>query len=67
MWYVPERDITIVDSFQGKTKIELEKMLGYGEGKSGKKLSELQNEMKERGKWQDNRFVIVNFVTITEV
>lgn len=66
MWYVPERDITIVDSFQGKTKIELEKMLGYGEGKSGKKLSELQNEMKERGKWQDNRFVIVNFDILDE-
>ena len=27
LWYVPERDITIVDSAQGKTKAELEKML----------------------------------------
>lgn len=66
LWYVPERDITIVDSAQGKTKAELEKMLGYAEGRSGLKLSELQEEFKERGKWQDNRFVIVNFDVIDE-
>lgn len=66
MWYVPERDVTIVESAQGKTKSELEKMLGYGEGKSGKKISELQEEFKERGKWQDNRFVIVNFDILDE-
>ena len=28
MWYVPERDITVVEGIQGKTKTELEKMLG---------------------------------------
>lgn len=66
MWYVPERDISIVEGLQGKTKKELEKMLGYGEGKSGKKISELQDEFKERGKWQDNRFVIVNFDILDE-
>ena len=66
LWYVPERDITIVDSAQGKTKSELEKMLGYAEGKSGLKISELQEEFKERGKWQDNRFVIVNFDILDE-
>ena len=66
LWYVPERDITIVDSAQGKTKIELERMLGYGEGRSGLKLSELQDEFKRRGKWQDNRFVIVNFDILDE-
>ena len=67
LWYVPERDITIVEGIQGKTKIELEKYLGYGEGKSGKKLNELQLEAKERGKWQDNRFVIVNFDILDEL
>ncbi len=66
LWYVPERDITIVESVQGKTKTELEKMLGYGEGRSGKKMSELQEEFKERGKWVDNRFVIVNFDVLDE-
>jgi SWI/SNF-related matrix-associated actin-dependent regulator 1 of chromatin subfamily A len=67
MWYVPERDITIVEGIQGKTKSELETYLGYGVGKSGKKVSELQMEAKERGKWQDNRFVIVNFDILDEV
>jgi len=66
MWYVSERDITVVEGLQGKTKSELEKMLGYGEGRSGKKMSELQEEFKERGKWQDNRFVIVNFDILDE-
>ena len=67
MWYIPERDITIVEGIQGKTKSELETYLGYGVGRSGKKVSELQAEAKERGKWQDNRFVIVNFDILDEV
>jgi len=67
LWYVPERDITIVEGVQGKTKSELETYLGYGVGKSGKKVKELQEEAKERGKWQDNRFVIVNFDILDEV
>lgn len=67
MWYVPERDITIVEGIQGKTKSELETYLGYGVGKSGKKVSELQEEAKERGKWVDNRFVIINFDILSEV
>lgn len=66
MWYIPERDITIVEGIQGKTKSELEQYLGYGVGKSGKKVVELQIEAKERGKWQDNRFVIVNFDILDE-
>ena len=65
-WYVPEKDITIIEGLQGKTKTELEKILGYAEGRSGMKLSELQEEFKERGKWQDNRFVIVNFDILDE-
>lgn len=66
LWYVPERDISIIDSFNGKNKGELETFLGYGVGKSGKKVSELQEEAKERGKWVDNRFVIVNYDILDE-
>lgn len=66
MWYVPERDISIIEGIQGKNKSELEKMLGYSIGKSGKKLKELQEEAKDKGKWQDNRFVIVNFDILDE-
>ena len=65
-WYVPERDITIVEGFLTKTKGELERYLGYGEGKSGKKVSELKEEAKERGKWSENRFVIVNYDILEE-
>lgn len=66
LWYVPERDISIIDSFNGKNKGELEAFLGYGVGKSGKKVAELQDEAKERGKWADNRFVIVNYDILDE-
>jgi SNF2 family DNA or RNA helicase len=67
LWYVPERDITIVEGIQGKTKSELEEYLGYRVGTSGKKVVELKEEAKERGKWQDNRFVIINFDILDEV
>lgn len=67
MWYVPEKDITIVEGIQGKNKSELEEYLGYRVGTSGKKVSELKQEAKERGKWVDNRFVIVNFDILDEV
>ena len=66
MWYVPERDVTIIESYLDKTKEELEKFLGYKEGKSGLNLSELQNEAKEAGKWGENRFVIVNYDIVNE-
>lgn len=66
LWYVPERDITIVDGFLYKTKGELEKFLGYGEGKSGKNVSELKEEARGRGKWSENRFVIVNYDILEE-
>lgn len=66
MWYVPERDITIVDGFLDKKKDELEVFLGYGKGKSGKKKDELLEEAKDKGKWVDNRFVIVNFDILDE-
>ena len=66
MWYVPERDVTIIESYLDKNKGELEKFLGYKEGKSGLSLSELQNEAKEAGKWDENRFVIVNYDIVNE-
>lgn len=66
LWYVPERDISVIDSFNGKNKSELETFLGYGVGKSGKKVIELQEEAKEKGKWVDNRFVIVNYDILDE-
>ena len=66
MWYVPERDITIIESYLDKTKPELERYLGYKEGKSGLSISELQNEAKEVGKWSENRFVIVNYDILNE-
>ena len=65
-WYVPERDITIIESIQGMNKKELEKFLGYAEGKSGLKLKELQDEAKDKGKWTDNRFVIINYDILDE-
>ena len=66
MWYVPERDITIIESYLDKNKGELERYLGYKEGKSGLSLTELQNEAKETGKWGENRFVIVNYDIVNE-
>lgn len=66
LWYIPERDITIVEGIQGKNKNDLEKYLGYTIGKSGKKVAELQAEAKERGKWVDNRFMIVNYDILDE-
>ena len=61
LWYVPERDITIIDTFNGKTKSEMEKFLGYGEGKSGLSVEELKKEAEMMGTWRDNRFVIINY------
>lgn len=67
MWYIPERDISIVEGINGKNKSDLEVYLGYKVGKSGKKINELQDEAKERGKWVDNRFVIVNYDILDEL
>lgn len=61
LWYVDESEITIIDSVTDKTKSELEKMLGYKEGKSGKKREELVEEANALGKWRDNKFVIINY------
>lgn len=66
MWYVPERDISIVEGINGKNKTDLEKYLGYKIGYSNKTISELTEEAKERGKWVDNRFVIVNYDILDE-
>jgi SWI/SNF-related matrix-associated actin-dependent regulator 1 of chromatin subfamily A len=66
MWYVPERDISIIESPISMTKPELEKFLGYKEGRSGMTVKQLQDEAKDKGKWVDNRFVIVNFDILEE-
>ena len=66
LWYVKEKDISIIEGVNDKTKPELEKLLGYGVGKSGLKREQLLEEAKNRGKWEDNRFVIVNFDILDE-
>lgn len=66
MWFVPEKDISVIEGFTGKNKKELEKHLGYGEGKSGKNRQELMEEAKSLGKWKENRFVIVNYDILDE-
>lgn len=65
-FFIPEREISIIGGFTGMKKSELERYLGYGIGKSGKTILELQAEAKERGKWNENRFVIVNYDILDE-
>ena len=66
MWYVTDKDVSIIDGVNDKTKPELEKILGYGIGKSGLKREQLLEEAKKRGKWENNRFVIVNYDILDE-
>ena len=61
LWYVDERDITIIESINDKTKTELEEFLGYAKGKSNMTVAELKKEAEESGKWKNNRFVIINY------
>lgn len=65
--YVSEKEISIIGGVNEMKKNEIEKYLGYGEGKSGKNLNELKEEAKERGKWTDNRYVIINFDILDDV
>lgn len=65
-WFVPEKDISIIEGYLGKNKSELESYLGYIQGKSGKSVTELKEEAKSRGKWENNRFVIINFDILDE-
>lgn len=65
-YFVPEREISIIGGFTGMKKNELERYLDYGIGKSGKTIPELQEEAKKRGKWNENRFVIVNYDILDE-
>ena len=65
-FYVPEREITIIDSINDKTKSELEKFLGYSEGKSGLTVKELRLKALQRGKWAENKYVILNFDILDE-
>ena len=64
--FVRDKDITIIDGFNDKTKPELEKFLGYAEGKSNKTRPELLEEAKNAGKWYENRFVIINYDILDE-
>ncbi len=65
-FYIPEKDISVIDGFNNKTKGELEEFLGYAPGRSGKKKSELLEEAKTAGKWKFNRFVILNYDIVDE-
>jgi SNF2 family DNA or RNA helicase len=65
--YVSEKDISIIGGVNEMKKGEIERYLGYGEGKSGKNLQELQQEAKDRGKWTDNRYVIINYDILDDV
>jgi SWI/SNF-related matrix-associated actin-dependent regulator 1 of chromatin subfamily A len=65
-FYIPEREISVIDGFNDKTKGELEEFLGYSQGKSGKSKKELLEEAKTAGKWQFNRFVILNYDILDE-
>ena len=65
-FYIPEKDISVIDGFNDKTKPELEEFLGYAPGKSGMKRSELLEEAKTAGKWKFNRFVILNYDILDE-
>lgn len=66
-YYFDERDISIIGGVNDMKKSELEQYLGYGVGKSGKTVAELQAEAKERGKWTNNRVVIINFDILNDV
>lgn len=67
MWYVPEKDITVIEGgFETMNKTELQKFLGYPVGKTKMKRAELIKEAQERGKWCENRFVIVNYDILDE-
>lgn len=65
LWYVKEKDISIIESFQDKTKEELEDFLGYP-SKTRKSKTTLLEEAKSKGKWVDNRFVIINYDILDE-
>lgn len=66
-YYVHEREITIIGGFQGFKKEDYERFLGYSVGKSGKKIAELTQEAKEKGKWNENRYVIINYDILKDV
>lgn len=65
-YYVSEREISIIGGTSDFKKSELEQYLGYSVGKSNKTITELQEEAKIRGKWDENRFVIVNYDILDE-
>lgn len=66
LYYVADKDISIIESFNNKTKAELEEFLGYKQQKSNLSREELLSEAMSVGKWCDNRFVIVNYDILDE-
>lgn len=60
-FYIPEKDITVIEGFADKNKGELEEFLGYAQGKSKMTRAELLEEAKEQGEWKFNRFIIINY------
>jgi len=66
MWYIPEREISIIEGYNGKNKSELEAYLGYTVGKSGKTVGELNEEARNAGKWRETRYIIINYDIIDE-
>ena len=65
-YFVPEDDISIIESFDGLNKQELEEKLGYEPGKSGLKKDELLKMAKESGKWIQKKYTIVNYDILDE-
>ena len=65
-FYIPEREISVIDGFNDKTKGALEEFLGYAAGNSGKNRSELLEAAKTAGNWHFNRFVILNYDILDE-
>ena len=64
--YVPEDKISIIEGFNGMKKSDLERFLGYEEGTSGMKKEELLRRAKNAGKWNENKYVIVNYDVLDE-
>ena len=66
-FYIPEREISIIGGVNEMNKPDLERYLGYSIGRSNKTVSELKEEAKSRGKWVDNRYVIINYDILDDV
>ena len=62
-----EEDITIIEGLDSKNKAELESFLGYKEGESILKASEMLAIAKQKGSWVNNKkYTIVNYDIIDD-